>query len=72
MKRRPPERIKRVLGLLGEIWSLHPDLRLGQLLVNVVRQPGQLRFLSQHLFYLEDSALEDLLLKFHESTKNER
>lgn len=32
---RDPERIPEMLDLIEEIWILRPDLRLGQLLLNV-------------------------------------
>ena len=36
---RDPNRIDGVLNELSEIWKAHPDLRLGQLILNL-RAPG--------------------------------
>jgi hypothetical protein len=32
---RDPKRVERMLELIGELWRKYPQLRLGQLLVNV-------------------------------------
>ena len=48
---RSPKRIKPLLKKLEKIWKKHPDLRLGQLIVNSLDE-------SADLFYVED---EDLL-----------
>jgi hypothetical protein len=34
---RDPARIDRIVELLREVWKNHPDMRLGQLLVNAIR-----------------------------------
>lgn len=47
---RDPNRIPHILGELEKIWKELPDLRLGQLILNVVGDPT--------LYYLED---EDLI-----------
>ena len=49
---RDPKRIPKVLKEVESIWGKHPDLRLGQLLLNVLHDPA--------LYYVED---EDLLKK---------
>lgn len=49
---RDPARIDKVLKELGGIWKQYPDLRLGQLIINVERDP----------YYIED---EDLLQRMH-------
>ena len=46
---RDPERIKSVLNRLQAVWEKYPDLRLGQLILNVVQDPT--------LYYLEDDKL---------------
>lgn len=48
-----------MLSALRELWSLHPDWRLGQLLVNAVGagQP------CPQIFYIEDEALQERLEK---------
>jgi len=52
---RDPARIDKLLALCGEVWKAQSDLRLGQLLCNLLPYDGM-------LFYLEDSVLADLLL----------
>lgn len=36
---RDPERIDRMIGKLRALWKDNPDQRLGQLVVNLYRQP---------------------------------
>lgn len=48
-------RIDSILKELGEIWKEYPDLRLGQLILNVLQDPV--------LYYIED---EDLILRLKE------
>jgi hypothetical protein len=43
---RDPKRIPKILDELKGIWSMVPDLRLGQLILNVLQDPI--------LYYLED------------------
>lgn len=50
---RDPKRIPRILAVLEEAWQLHPDWRLGQLLVNLL--PPECK---EDLFYLEDEEFE--------------
>lgn len=50
-------RIDKVLNELGDIWKKFPDLRLGQLLLNVLQDPA--------LYYIEDSELIEYLRKFY-------
>lgn len=52
-KPRDPERIPRVLGKLALLWEASPDLRLGQLLVNLTGSPDP--------FYVEDDRLESAI-----------
>lgn len=56
---RDKERIKDILERLEKIWNEYPDLRLGQLILNVYSDPT--------LYYVEDdkllSAMESLYLK---------
>ena len=49
-----PERIDRILGMVGRLWKMHPDVRLHQLLSVVTEYRGD-------LFYFEDHLLEDKL-----------
>ena len=46
---RDPNRIDKVLDEIKEIWKKYPDLRLGQLLCNVLQDPA--------LYYVEDNDL---------------
>lgn len=46
---RDPERIDKVLAAVGNVWKQYPDLRLGQLLCNVLVDPA--------LYYIEDDRL---------------
>ncbi|MBN9122042.1 MAG: hypothetical protein J0I06_23355 [Planctomycetes bacterium] len=54
---RDPNRIDRVIEKLREVWKAHPDLRLGQLLVNVIR-PSQP---CPQIFGVEDTFTEQQL-----------
>ena len=55
-------RIYEICDELKEIWSHYPDLRLGQLLLNVVRDPA--------LYYIEDHELMQKLYQFYEYQEN--
>jgi uncharacterized protein YihD (DUF1040 family) len=54
---RDPNRIRNILDKLQEIWERYPDLRFGQLIMNL--------FKDYELFYMEDEELmqeiEDLI-----------
>ena len=50
-------RIDSILKELGKIWKKFPDLRLGQLILNVLQDPA--------LYYIEDEELVELLEKFY-------
>jgi uncharacterized protein YihD (DUF1040 family) len=52
---RDPKRIPEVLNQLKALWSSYPDLRLGQLILNIVRDPL--------LYYIEDDELIKTLRK---------
>lgn len=54
-KPRPEDRIDRILEKLGKAWHKTPDLRLGQLLINIDSA------LEKHLFYTEDAQFEEFL-----------
>jgi hypothetical protein len=47
-----------MLALLGKIWNKHPDLRLGQLIINCI--PGG------DLYYLEDDKLVKHLTRLYD------
>ena len=50
---RDPKRIWPTLNKIAEIWQMHPDLRLGQLLIGITQKSD--------LFYLEDDELMENL-----------
>lgn len=50
---RNPNRIDRILNEIRLIWKQYPDLRLGQLILNVIEDPA--------LYYIEDEELVELL-----------
>lgn len=54
-------RIDLILDRLKTLWKKHPDLRLGQLILNVLQDPA--------LYYVEDEQLIDLLEEFYENIK---
>lgn len=54
-KMRDPNRIHKVLDYVRRVWERNPDLRLGQLIVNLTSE----RFAD--LFYVEDEQLLDVL-----------
>ena len=56
---RDVSRIDFILKSVGDIWKNYPDLRLGQLLLNVVRDPM--------LYYIEDDKLVEELVKLYGS-----
>lgn len=57
---RDAARIERILNKIKKVWNKYPDLRLGQLLINVDTHFGQ------NIFYYEDDELEDALDTFEE------
>ena len=59
---RDPARIDRMIEKLREIWHANPDMRLGQMLVNVIR-PGEP---CPRVFYAEDTDTEAKLAKYPE------
>jgi len=54
---RNPDRIEKTLGIIRKIWSESPDLRLMQLLMNVVGETGA--------YYIEDDALVAALKAYY-------
>lgn len=60
---RDPARINEVLELLREIWTLEPDLRLGQLIYNAARisEPD-----LSDVALIEDTSLFKGLARYHE------
>ena len=62
---RDPNRIESVLKRIGTMWSLCPDLRLGQLLVNSSIMSGG----TSDIFYVEDEDLVKIVEKFMEDVE---
>ncbi|MCQ2794764.1 MAG: hypothetical protein MJ214_00970 [Bacilli bacterium] len=54
---RDPKRIPIILKEIEKIWNGSPDLRLGQLLCNVLRDPA--------LYYVEDEKLIEYLKMYY-------
>ncbi len=59
---RDPKRIPKILDELKGIWSSFPDLRLGQLILNVLE--------NQACYYIEDEELIKLLREHYSEVKN--
>lgn len=55
---RDPKRIDKCLRKIKEVWGKNPDLRLGQLLLNIVPSVNS-------LYFIEDEELINLLEKFY-------
>ena len=53
---RDPKRIDEVLEALREYWVAHPDMRLGQILVNLIGAK-----FAADIFYVEDDVLLEKL-----------
>lgn len=51
------DRIDSILDRLKTLWKRNPDLRLGQLILNVLRDPT--------LYYIEDEQLIEVLEKVY-------
>ena len=56
-------RIDKILSGIKEVWTTVPDLRLGQLLLNVLQDPA--------LYYVEDEQLVSYLKKHYLGENNE-
>ena len=58
---RDPKRIDVILQEIGAIWHKYPDMRLGQLIGNVLEGPS--------LYYVEDDSLVKVLKDMYEGAK---
>ena len=58
---RDPKRIDVILQEIGAIWRKYPDMRLGQLIGNVLEGPS--------LYYVEDDSLVKALKDMYEGAK---
>jgi hypothetical protein len=56
---RNPKRIRRILGRIERLWSLYPDLRLGQLIKVIECNPK--RRSKAETFHIEDDEWEELI-----------
>lgn len=60
---RDPNRIPEILTLIQKAWTEFPDLRFGQLLMNVTSN-------RDNVYYVEDDVLKDDLEEWLETSKN--
>jgi uncharacterized protein YihD (DUF1040 family) len=60
---RNPERIPEILEKMRQVWEASPDMRLGQLLINVAGREA-------NLWNLEDDVLLDDLVEWVDTSKN--
>ena len=60
---RDVNRIDKILEQIGRVWKQYPDLRLGQLLLNVLKDPM--------LYYAEDDEIVKALREFYKVDNNE-
>ena len=61
---RDPTRIDRILDSLRDIWKKNPDLRLGQLICNVVSE--------SIIYFVEDEAMIEAVEKYYKNFEEER
>lgn len=54
---RDPERIDRIMSLIKKVWKHYPDLRLTQLIMNVLKFQGD-------PYHIEDIDLEEALKEY--------
>ena len=59
---RNPERIDKVINQIRDIWKCVPDLRLGQLILNVIPPHTE-------LYYIEDDVLLKLIKDLYTNEK---
>lgn len=63
---RDPKRIPKLLDELKGIWGSTPDLRLGQLIVNIIWQEFKIqdpKDAERKLYYIEDQELIEIIRK---------
>ena len=59
---RNPERIPKVLKEIEKVWKKNPDLRLGQLIGNLLEGPT--------LYYIEDDILVKALKHYYKNVQS--
>jgi uncharacterized protein YihD (DUF1040 family) len=64
---RDPARIDEMLEMLGKLWKRYPDLRLGQLIVNLVSPSSP----CSEIFNREDDKLKEAILARMEENSSE-
>lgn len=63
---RDPNRIKIILDKIEILRKEHPDLRLGQFILNSIKYENKdAQKIIRNLFYMEDEKLIELLEKFY-------
>ena len=62
---RDPKRITPTLDIIKQIWKMHPDLRLSQLILNV-KKPEEF-----DLYYVEDDELIKRITKLYSGDSQE-
>jgi hypothetical protein len=62
---RDPKRIPEFLGRIRRLWETYPDLRFGQLLLNVINADNITSF-----YYMEDNKLIEILEKEYFDAEN--
>ncbi|QEI06412.1 hypothetical protein FXN63_11660 [Pigmentiphaga aceris] len=63
---RDPARIDEILSELNRYWQANPDLRLGQIIVNMIRPKEP----CPEVFYTEDSVVLKRLCDANEALQN--
>jgi len=55
-----PDRIPYILNTIRQVWEQDPDLRLGQLIANIIKEDS--------IYYIEDGDLIILLIQAYEQS----
>lgn len=58
---RDPERIDKILDDIKSIWKRHPDMRLGQLICNVIPET--------YIYFVEDDSMIEAVNKYYNTDK---
>jgi hypothetical protein len=66
---RDPKRIPEILDELKGIWGAVPDLRFGQLIINVIGTQILSKENDQQFYYMEDEELIKLFRKYLSEVK---
>ena len=59
---RDPDRIRPFCDEFAELWSNYPDLRFGQIMINIARYMQLER--RSDIFFTEDDAMMDILREY--------